>query len=88
MITMSTIFGKGDPVPPLIKIREAAKLLSISRATVHALINSGDLAASKVSPNGKKRRTHVRITRASLYGFYQKRFGHPLHRALLDPFQT
>ena len=77
-----------ESLPPLIKIREVAKLLSVSRATVHALIDSGDLDASKVSPSEKKERLHVRITRKSLCTFYQKRFGQPLHRALENPFEN
>jgi excisionase family DNA binding protein len=87
MITNSHIITK-EPVPPLIKIREAAKLLSISRATVHALIESGDLSASKVSPSKKKKRQHVRITRKSLCGFYKKRFGLRLDLALENPFES
>jgi excisionase family DNA binding protein len=77
-----------DPIPPLVKIREVAKLLSISRATVHALIDSGDLEASQVSPSKAQERLHVRITRHSLLGFYNKRFGHPLNRALENPFKS
>ncbi len=87
MITNNHIVHK-DPVPPLIKIREVAQLLSISRATVHALIDSGDLAASQVGPSEKKKRLHVRVTRKSLLGFYKKRFGHPLALALENPFQS
>jgi excisionase family DNA binding protein len=87
MITNSNTIEK-SPLPPLIKVREAAKLLSISRASVHALIESGDLAASKVSPTTKKEREHVRITRKSLCGFYRKRFGHSLNLALENPFEA
>lgn len=87
MITLSNKTSK-EPLPPLIKIREAAKLLSISRATVHALIEGGDLQASKVSPSAKKERLHVRITRKSLCGFYKKRFGQTLDRALENPFES
>jgi excisionase family DNA binding protein len=77
-----------QPIPPVIKIREVAKLLSISRATVHALIESGDLAASKVSPASAKKRLHVRITRQSLCGFYKKRFGRALDLDLANPFES
>jgi excisionase family DNA binding protein len=77
-----------EPVPPLIKVREVAKLLSVSRATVHALIESGDLHASKVGPSLRMKRVHVRVTRQSLYRFYQKRFGHSLTQALQNPFQS
>jgi len=70
MIINSPITTK-SPLPPLIRIREVAKLLSISRASVHALIDSDDLAASKVSPSPKKKRQHVRITRQSLCDFYR-----------------
>jgi excisionase family DNA binding protein len=73
-------------VPVLVKIREVANLLSVSRHTVHALITSGDLVASRVSPSDNKSRRHVRITRASLLRFYQKRFGHTLKAALENPF--
>jgi excisionase family DNA binding protein len=69
-------------------VREVAKLLSISRATVHALIDGGDLEASQIGPAAKKQRLHVRVTRKSLCGFYQKRFGHPLNRALENPFES
>ena len=87
-MTITSNINAKPPLPPLIKIREAASLLSISRATVHALIQSGDLDASKVSPQTHPQRNHVRITRQSLCSFYQKRFGHPLHRALLNPFEN
>ncbi len=53
MITLSTTLKK-EPVPPLVKIREVAKLLSVSRATVHALIQSGDLKASEIIPLKRK----------------------------------
>jgi len=77
-----------EPLPVLIKIRDAAKLLSISRATVHALIDCGDLQACQVNPSDKIKRMHLRITRGSLLGFYRKRFGHPLEQALENPFAT
>ena len=75
-------------VPPLLKIREVSKLLSLSRGSVQALIESGDLEAQPLNPTSKRRmkRLHVRITRESLLNFYQKRFGHPLQRALQSPF--
>ncbi len=75
-------------LPPLLKIRDVAKLLSVSRATVHALIDSGDLDATRVGPSEKKQRLHVRVTRQSLCGFYKRRFGHPLDRALENPFPS
>jgi hypothetical protein len=87
MITNAYISPK-EPVPPLLKIRDVASLLSVSRATVHALIDGGDLQASQVGPSDKKKRLHVRVTRKSLCGFYQKRFGHSLDRALENPFQS
>lgn len=87
MLTNNSTTQK-DPVPPLIRIREAAKFLSISRATVHALIDNGDLEASEVSPSPTKLRKHVRITRASFCGFYRKRFGHDLDRVLANPFKS
>jgi hypothetical protein len=87
MITNYHISSK-ESVPPLLKIRDVAKLLSVSRATVHALIDGGDLQASQVGPSVKKKRLHVRVTRKSLCGFYKKRFGHSLDRALENPFQS
>lgn len=85
MITNSTMLKK-DPVPPLVKVRDVAQLLSVSRSTVHHLIDSGDLNASEINSSAKKRR-HLRVTRASLLGFYKKRFGHSLTRALANPFE-
>lgn len=84
MITLSDT-SKKEPVPALLKINEVAKLLSVSRHSVHMLIDSGDLIASDVNPTGKARK-HRRITRESLLIFYKKRFGHELNRALADPF--
>jgi len=85
MITNSTGLPK-EPVPPLVKVRDVASLLSISRHTVHHLIDSGDLEASEIN-SSKKQRRHLRVTRASLLGFYRKRFGHSLTRALANPFE-
>ena len=85
MITNSSILKK-EPVPPLVKVRDVASLLSVSRGTVHKLIDSGDLVASEITSAAKERR-HVRVTRASLLGFYKKRFGHSLLRALANPFE-
>lgn len=75
-----------EPIPPLVKVRDVATLLSVSRQTVHHLIDSGDLAASEINSTAKERR-HLRVTRASLLGFYKKRFGHSLTRALANPFE-
>ena len=92
MITNSTTLKK-EPVPPLVKVRDVATLLSVSRHTVHHLIDSGDLAASEINstakrkPPAKKPRRHLRVTRESLLGFYRKRFGHSLTRALANPFE-
>jgi hypothetical protein len=85
MITNSATPQK-EPVPPLVKVRDVATLLSVSRHTVHHLIDSGDLAASEINSTAKRRR-HLRVTRASLLGFYKKRFGHSLTRALANPFE-
>jgi len=88
MITNDHTVAK-PALPPLLKVRDVTKLLSISRATVRALIESGDLEASPLqSTRRRARRIHVRITRASLLRFYQKRFGHPLNRALQNPFSS
>lgn len=79
---------KKEPVPPLVKVCEIARLLSISRVTVHHLIDSGDLAAYEIRPTRKKReRFHRRVTLESLLVFYEKRFGHPLPQALANPFK-
>ena len=75
-------------MPVLVKVREVAKLLSVSRHTVHQLIHDGDLSAADVNPATRRARKHVRITRASLFRFYQKRFGHPLRQALANPFDA
>jgi hypothetical protein len=72
---------------PLLKIRDVAKVLAISRQGVRALIECGDLEARTLHPTGKKmKREHKRITRKSLAKFYKKRFGHELDGAL--PIQS
>ncbi len=86
MITISST-AKKEPVPTLIKVQQVAKLLNISRHTVHQLIASGDLEAANVNPSRKKRQ-HWRITRKSLLKFYAKRFGHNLNHALENPFEV
>ena len=85
MITLSST-AKKEPIPPLVKFREVAQLLSVSRCTVRALIDSGDLKASEINASKYKQRRHRRVTRKSLLAFYQKRFGHPLNHALENPF--
>lgn len=77
---------KNEPIPLLVRVRDVAALLSISRQTVHHLIDSGDLQASEINSTRKARR-HLRITRKSLSGFYKRRFGHSLNRALTYPFE-
>jgi len=86
MITISSTQRK-EPVPPLIRVREVAKLLSVSRTTVHGLIDSGDLTAKAINPSKQNKREHKRVTRQSLLSFYKKRFGHPLAHALENPFE-
>jgi excisionase family DNA binding protein len=86
MFTTSIALQK-NPVPPLVKVRDVAKLLSVSRCTVHKLIDSGALAGSKINPATKKRQ-HLRITRTSLLKFYEKRFGHSLAAVLVNPFES
>ena len=90
MITNVDSVLRRPPVemPVLVKVREVAKLLSVSRHTVHHLIQDGDLAAANVNPGKRRARKHVRITRASLLMFYRKRFGHPLRQALANPFDA
>jgi excisionase family DNA binding protein len=73
-------------IPPLVKVRDVATLLSVSRSTVRNLIDSGELEGSRINPC-EKRRNHLRVTRSSLLVFYQKRFGHSLTRALANPFE-
>ena len=85
MITNSNTTKK-NPVPPLVKVREVAKLLSVSRGTVHNLIDSGALTGKGINPSAKER-CHLRITRKSLLTFYKARFGHSLVQALANPFE-
>jgi Helix-turn-helix domain len=85
MITNSATLQK-EPVPPLVKVRDVAALLSVSRHTVHHLIDSGDLDASEINSTSKERK-HLRVTRKSLLTFYKARFGHSLLRALANPFE-
>lgn len=87
MITKSNI-PKKDPVPPLIRLRDVARLLSISRGTLSTLIENGELTAFEINPFDEKERRHLRVTRKSLLEFYKKRFGHPLDRDLLNPFDS
>lgn len=87
MITISSNSPK-QPIPPLVKVRDVAKLLSASRQTVRNLIDSGDLTASEINPSKQKNRRHLRVTRESLLLFYKRRFGHPLNRALENPFDS
>ena len=77
---------KKETVPPLLKISDVCKLLSLSPQSVRNLIISGDLAGSEINPENAERR-HIRITRDSLLKFYQKRFGHSLLDALSHSFQ-
>jgi hypothetical protein len=83
-----SVNSKMEPIPPLIKVCHVAKVLSMSRHTVHALIECGDLTAEEVNPSKQKKRRHVRVTRTSLFRFYKKRFGHTLQRALENPFES
>jgi hypothetical protein len=75
---------------PLLKMREVTKILSLSRISVQALIDSGDLTASELTPSArrKKKRVHLRITSESLAAFYKKRFGHELDLALRNSLQN
>jgi excisionase family DNA binding protein len=82
MLTTSPLSVKKDPVPPLVKVNSVAKLLSVSRTTVHKLIDSGDLIAKQINPTNSKDRRHLRIRRDSLIKFYKRRFGQTLDRAL------
>jgi Helix-turn-helix domain len=87
MTNVNLPFLNKPPVPPLVKVRDIAALFSVSRQTVHHLIDSGDLEASKINPASKERQ-HLRVTRASLLKFYKKRFGHSLQHALANPFES
>lgn len=73
-------------LPPLLRIGDVAKILSASRMTVAALIESGELTAARVGP-GKRRmkRVHLRVTLDSLAAFYKKRFDRDIHTALQNP---
>jgi hypothetical protein len=83
MATSSSTASK-EPSLPLLKIREVAKILAVSRQSVRALIESGDLDARGLHPTGKKmKREHKRITCKSLAKFYKKRFNHELDGALI-----
>jgi excisionase family DNA binding protein len=83
-MTTSLVSRPRPVTPPLLKVRDVAKLLTVSRQTIRALIESGDLEAHALNPNPKKmKRSHVRITSKSLSRFYQKRVGHDLDPALL-----
>ncbi len=86
MITLSTT-EKKVPIPLLVKIRDVAQLLGVSRMTVHNLIQKGDLEAANINASTSKR-PHLRVTRHSLFKFYKKRFGHHLNRALENPFES
>ena len=86
MITNSATL-KTESVPPLVKVTDVAKLLSVSRCTVHSLIENGELKASEINASSKERK-HMRVTRESLLGFYRRRFGHSLTRALAHPFEA
>jgi hypothetical protein len=78
--------GTKPVLPPLLKMRDVARVLSLSPPTVKALIESGDLNASEIKPTGKrKKRIHVRITTRSLAKFYEKRFDQKLEDALRNP---
>lgn len=88
MITNSTL---SKPAPlSLLKVREVAKLLRVSRQSVKALIDCGDLEAGKMTPTHPKpkqkpKRVHWRVTRDSLARFYKKRFDRDLDEALQPP---
>ena len=78
--------SRKEPVPPLLKVSEVAKLLAMSRCTVHNLLQSGDLSGAIVSAKTSERK-HQRITRDSLFKFYQKRFGQSLLSTLTPSVQ-
>lgn len=80
MITFDNI-SKKAALPPLVKINQVTQLLSVSKGTVHNLIDSGDLKAANLNSSSKKRK-HLLITSASLRSLYKKRFGHSLLLAL------
>ena len=79
---------KKKSLPPLVKVNEVARLLSLCNASVHKLIQSGDLTAAALTSSKRKERKHVRVTRASLLTFYRKRFGHSLLDALAHSYQS
>jgi hypothetical protein len=90
MTTTNT--SEKPPVPILVKVSHVAKILSVSKCTVHKMIECGDLRASEINPEikakpKKKTRRHVRVTRKSLLALYRKRFGHSLQDALVLSFE-
>jgi hypothetical protein len=77
---------KKELLPPLLRIGDVARLLSISPQSVRNLILSGDLKASDINAENAERK-HVRITRDSLLKFYKRRFGHCLLDAMANSYQ-
>lgn len=75
-----------ETLPPLLRISDVARLLSVSPQMIRNLIISGDLVASGINPETAERK-HFRVTRKSLLTFYKRRFGHSLLDALTNSFQ-
>jgi hypothetical protein len=73
------------PVPPVLRVSDVAKILSICRQTVHSLIECGELQAHEINAFRRKKRRHVRVTAKSLNDFYQARFGQSLDSVLMKP---
>jgi hypothetical protein len=73
------------PVPPVLRVSDVAKILSICRQTVHSLIQCGELKAHEINAYSRKKRRHVRVTAKSLNDFYKARFGQSLDSVLMKP---
>ena len=60
-----------------LKPQEVAELLAVSKDTVHAWIQSGELAAANCSPKAESRKPRWRITQADLDAFHARRANVP-----------
>ena len=79
---------KKQPIPPLIKMKDACVLLSLSRITIRTMMDEGTLQGVDINHFKKKKRLHLRITRESLMKVYQDKYGQPLSLTLAFPPQS
>jgi len=85
MITLRSTSPK-PVLADLVKIRDVAKILSVSPTTVRNLLECGELEGAPINApkkppiqaKRKKKRKHLRIVRDSFLLFYKKRSGHDL----------